>query len=163
MNIAQRTHVNVAKREVTFIRTFDAPQERVFRAFAEADAVKQWWMSESCRIVYCTIDFRPGGVWHYCLIDPDGQEHWAKAIYREIVEPERIVYVDGSSDAAGNEVAGLPPGLTTVTLDEVMGMTKLTAHIRYATDADLASVVARGMLEGFRYSLDLLERSLADA
>ena len=75
MNIAQRTHLNVAEREVTFIRTFDAPRVRVFRAFAEAEAVKQWWMSESCKIVYCTIDFRPGGVWHYCLIDPEGQEH----------------------------------------------------------------------------------------
>jgi uncharacterized protein YndB with AHSA1/START domain len=33
---------------------------------------------------------------------PEGEESCGKAVYREIVEPERIVYTDAFVDAEGN-------------------------------------------------------------
>ena len=36
------------------------------------------------------MDFRPGGVFYYCLRSPAGQEMWDKLVYREIVPPKRI-------------------------------------------------------------------------
>ena len=163
MNIPQTTIVNESDRDVTFVRFYDAPRKTVFDAFSNADAVKQWWRIQDWKVIFCTLDFRPGGTWHYCLQGPEGQEHWAKAIYREIVEPERIVYMDGSSDADGNDVQGLPPSLTTVTFAEQSGVTKLTAHIQYASAADLEAVVARGMVQGFKQTLCLLETYLNNA
>lgn len=145
---------------VAFTRTFNAPRELVFQAFTKAEFVSKWWGKANWPVVACSLDFTVGGVWHYCLQGPDGQVHWAKAIYREIIVPERIVYVEGSSDEAGNEIDGLPPATVTVTFTQEDGRTKLTSLVTYATAADLESVIARGMIQGFTQTLDNLDSYL---
>jgi uncharacterized protein YndB with AHSA1/START domain len=91
----------------------------------------------------CTIDFRPGGIWHFCLRSATGQEEiWVKAVYREIVEPERIVFTENLADAQGNVVDDLPERLITVTFTEQSGKTKLTVCIHYASAKDLQTVLA---------------------
>src|SRR5690554_1859159 len=79
-------------------RIFDAPRELVFEMFAEAEHLKQWWGPRGWDLPYCDIDFRPGGVWHYCMkcIDTSfgefyGVESWGKVIYKEIAHPDRII------------------------------------------------------------------------
>jgi uncharacterized protein YndB with AHSA1/START domain len=66
---------------------------------------------------------------------PDGREIWGIGIYRDIVEPERIVYVDSFADENGNPVPPTHYGmsadhpaesLVTVTFAEQAGKTKLT-------------------------------------
>ena len=49
-------------------------------------------------------DPRPGGVFHYRMRSPAGQEMWGKWVYREIAPPERLVFVQSFSDEAGNTV-----------------------------------------------------------
>ena len=71
---------------------------------------------------------------------PDGSEHRKRGVYREIVEPERLVFTYASEDADGN------PGhetLVTVTFADVGGQTKLTLH-----QGVFESVVARNAHEG---------------
>jgi uncharacterized protein YndB with AHSA1/START domain len=66
---------------------------------------------------------------------PEGRDYCGKAVYREIVDPERIVYTDSFADEDGNVVPathyGMSPdwpqeALVTVTLAERKGKTKLT-------------------------------------
>jgi uncharacterized protein YndB with AHSA1/START domain len=80
--------------ELTFTQVLDAPRELLFKVFSESEHVKQWWGPEGWTMPICTIDFRPGGTWHYCIRNANGEEHWTKAVYREIVPPARIVYTD---------------------------------------------------------------------
>ncbi len=82
-------------------RTFDAPRELVFKAWTEADRLKQWFGPKGCSIRVASLDLRPGGVFHYCMVTPDGHEMWGKFVYREIVPPERIVLINSFSDAKG--------------------------------------------------------------
>ncbi|WP_240422260.1 SRPBCC family protein, partial [Paenibacillus periandrae] len=70
----------------------------------------------------CNLDFQVGGVWHFCMkcVDENqgqffGMESWGKAVYKEIVEPEKIVLVDSFSDAEGNTNESMPS--TEVTLE----------------------------------------------
>ena len=56
---------------------------------------------------------------------PAGTEHRKCGVYREIVEPERIVFTFAWEDAAGQPGHEL---LTTVTFDEYGTRTKLTLH-----------------------------------
>jgi uncharacterized protein YndB with AHSA1/START domain len=92
-------------REFVMERTFDAPRKLVFEAFSDCKHLTHWWGPKDWTLPVCKIDFRPGGVWHYCMRGPEGDESWGKAIYREIVEPERIVYLDTFADEAGNPLA----------------------------------------------------------
>ena len=47
------------------------------------------------------LDFGLGGVFHYCLCAPDGKEMWGKFVYREIIRPERVVWVNSFSNEQG--------------------------------------------------------------
>ena len=87
--------------EFVISRTFDAPRDKVWKAWTEAERLKQWWGPKGFTVSHCTVDLRPGGVMHYCLRSPDGQDMWGKFIYREIVKPEKLVFVVSFSDEKG--------------------------------------------------------------
>jgi uncharacterized protein YndB with AHSA1/START domain len=69
------------------------------------------------------MDVRPGGAWRRCMRSPDGVDYWKQGIYREIVEPERLVFTYADEDADGT--LG-PETLVTVMFDEHGTKTKLT-------------------------------------
>lgn len=143
-------------------RRFAASQERVFRALSEADQLMQWWGPASCPVVECSVDFRPGGAWHYRLSLPDGGEAWTRAVYREIAAPERITYREHSSDAAGAETQDRPAALGTIILQADGDATHFTVTLRYESPLDLDRALRSGVERGFPAALDqlgaLLER-----
>ena len=82
-------------------RVFDAPRERVWKAWTERDRLVQWFGPRGFTMNFASLDLRPGGMFHYCLRSQGGGEMWGRFVYREIVPPERIVWVNSFSDAAG--------------------------------------------------------------
>lgn len=148
-------------------RTFDAPRELVFSMFKEAEHLKRWWGPRGWEVPFCTVDFRPGGVWHYCMkcVDENmgdfyGTESWGKQAYQEIVEPERIVYIDSFSDAAGNVDESLPSTRGTLQFIDLGGKTKLVSRSEYASPEALRTVLDMGMMQGITQTWDRLEERL---
>lgn len=136
-------------------REFNAPRELVFQAFTKAEHLKQWWGPRGWTLPVCHVDFREGGVWHYCMKCEDknqgdfyGMESWGKAAYREIVVPEKIVYVDYFSDAEGNVAEEMPQTLVTLTFIETDNGTKVINRGEYATAEALKQVMDMGMMQG---------------
>jgi uncharacterized protein YndB with AHSA1/START domain len=149
-------------------RVFDAPRDLVFQMFKEAEHLKRWWGPRGWELPVCKVDFRPGGVWHYCMkcVDENqgqffGMESWGKAIYKEIVEPEKIVYTDFFSDADGNENPNMPSTTVTMTFVEQGGKTKLVSRGEYVSKDALKTVMDMGMLQGITQTWDRLEEQLA--
>ncbi|PYI53825.1 SRPBCC domain-containing protein [Paenibacillus flagellatus] len=158
----------VEGNELTLERVFDAPRELVFKAFSEAEHLKRWWGPRGWTLTVCTVDFRPGGVWHYCMKCMDenqgsfyGMESWGKAVYKEIVEAERIAYVDYFSDAEGNEAAGMPSSDIVLLFEEYEGKTKLVNRATYASPEALKAVLDMGMEQGITETWDRLDEHLA--
>src|SRR5437764_7829929 len=143
---------------LTFTQVLDAPRELIFKVFSESEHVKQWCGAEGWTMPVCTIDFRPGGTWHYCIRNAEGEEHWAKAEYHEIVPPERIVYTDNMVDAQGNPIEGLPSKRVTVTFDDVDGKTRLRVHVQLESAADHKKLVDMGFVQHFPETLNHLEQ-----
>jgi uncharacterized protein YndB with AHSA1/START domain len=135
---------------------FDAPRDIVFKAWTERDRLMQWWGPQGTTMLDCTLDLRPGGVFHYGMRTPDGQEMWGKWVFREVVVPERLTFVVSFSDADGNVVRA-PFGenwplevLSTVAFAEDGGKTTLTMTGMpfNATDAERQAFgAAHGSLE----------------
>jgi uncharacterized protein YndB with AHSA1/START domain len=153
----------VEGQEVILERVFDAPRELVFKAFSEAEHLKHWWGPRGWTLTVCNVDFRPGGIWHYCMkcIDENqtdfyGFESWGKAVYGEIVEAEKIVYMDYFSDAEGNEAEGMPSTQITMTFVEHEGKTKLVSRAQYASAEALKTVLDMGMEQGITETWDRL-------
>ncbi len=126
---------NIGEQELVITRIFDAPRELVWKAWTDPERVKRWWGPKGFTTPVSEIDFRVGGAYLYCMRSPEGQDYWSTGVYREIVEPEQIVYTDSFSDAEGNLVPASYYGmsgdwplelLVTVTFEEHEGKTKLT-------------------------------------
>jgi uncharacterized protein YndB with AHSA1/START domain len=131
--------------EVLITRIFDAPREAVFDAWTDREQLMRWYAPPGCQISFRTLDLRPGGAFHSCILTPDGHECWCKGVYLEIARPERIVYTmviaNERGDSIGPTDAGMDPAwpretVLTVTFAEQEGKTKLT--LRQTVDESLA-------------------------
>lgn len=147
----------------TFVteRLFDAPRSLVWNVWTTPEHLAQWWGPKGWTLPVCQVDLRPGGVWLYCMRGPDGTESWGRATYREIVEPERLVYEDSFVDAEGNPLEGMPELVVTVLFEEADGKTKVISRTDFASAAALEQVLSMGMEEGFAETWDRLEAYLA--
>ncbi len=159
--------VRAEGKELFIERIFNAPREMVFQAFSDAEHLKQWWGPRGWTVPVCHVDFRPGGVWHYCMkcVDPNqgdfyGFESWGKGVYQDIVKNEKIVYVDYFSDAEGNVAEGMQAPLITLTFEEHDGKTKFVNHAAYESAEALQKVLDMGMEQGFTETMDRLEEHL---
>src|SRR5712691_5788344 len=90
------------ERELTITRVFDAPRDLVFAAWTQPERAARWWGPQGFTTISCDMDVRPGGVWRRCMRSPDGTEHRKCGVYREIVEPERLVFTYADEDSEGN-------------------------------------------------------------
>jgi uncharacterized protein YndB with AHSA1/START domain len=144
-------------RELILTRRFDAPRDLVFTAFSSCEHLRNWWGPRAWPVTECTMDFRVGGVWHYCMQGPnEGDRSWGRADYEEIVAPERIAYIDAFCDAEGVINEQMPRAKVTYNFAEVEGGTKLTASSVYPSAKDLQTVLEMGMVEGITETLDRL-------
>jgi uncharacterized protein YndB with AHSA1/START domain len=73
-------------------RTFHAPRERVFRAWTSAEELKRWHAPPSHTTSLAEIDLRVGGKYRIHMRAPDGAEHRAVGVYREIDPPKKLVF-----------------------------------------------------------------------
>lgn len=89
-----------------------------------------------------------------------GRESWGKGVYKEIDEPNKIVYVDYFSDAEGSVDESLPSTEVTLEFIDVDGKTKLVNRAEYAPAEALKTVMDMGMLQGITETWDRLEERL---
>ncbi len=149
----------------TFVmeRVFNAPRDLVFEAFSKPEHLKHWWGPKGWTLPVCELDFRPGGVWLYCMRGPDGEESWGKATYQEIKPPEKVVYTDDFVDSDGNVLEGTPQLQITLTFEDSDGKTKVINHAVFESAEALKSVLDMGMTEGLKQTWDRLEAFLEQA
>lgn len=88
-------------QEFTYTRSFDAPRKLVFDCWSKPEHLARWWGPKGFGLTVAKLEFRPGGVFHYSMQPPKGDPIWGRFTYREIVAPERIVFVNAFSDAQG--------------------------------------------------------------
>lgn len=125
-----------------------APLAVVWRAFTERDELMKWFGPKGMTMPTATVDFRPGGTFHYCLRMPGGGEMWGLWRFTEIVPMSRIAHLASFADAAGNVIDPPFPGWPRVMLGEFLftdlgdGTTDVTVRSSAAlesTDAERAT------------------------
>src|SRR6201994_4698471 len=84
----------------TITRTFDAKLALVWQGFLNAEHLAKWWGPKGFTWISGTLDFRPGGRFHYGMRAPTGDEMWGKFDYREIAPMKKIVFTSSFSNAA---------------------------------------------------------------
>ncbi len=142
------------QRELVITRVFDAPRHLVFKAWTEPEHIARWRGPKGYTTTVISMELRPSGAYRYRMRSPEGTDHWLRGVYREIVEPERLVFTYAWEDEHGR------PGhetLVTVTFEDLHGKTRLT--LRHAL---FESVTARDAHHsGWSSSLERLAEYLA--
>ncbi len=154
-------------------RFFAAPRELVFAALTQPEHLMHWMGPKGFDMVHCTVDLRPGGIFHYGLSAPGGGTMWGKWIFREIVAPQRLVVVVQFSDEQGgatrHPMAPTWPlaTLSTTTLTEQDGGTLMTlnwqAHDATPEEQATFDGAHEGMTQGWGGTMDQLAAYLAVA
>ncbi|MDP2326500.1 MAG: SRPBCC domain-containing protein [Dehalococcoidia bacterium] len=130
----------------------------VFAAFANPETLARWWGPPECPIIDSSIEFRPGGIWHYHLRSVhSGAEAWSRAVFEEIVPDRRIVFIETSSDAAGTITPDRAPAHTTIEFVPEGAGTLLVIDVRHVSEAEALRALDRGVVLGFMRALDQLE------
>jgi len=97
------TATATATKSADFVisRVFNAPRELLWKCFTDPAHMREWWGPKGFTVIAQKMDFRPGGKYLYGMRAPDGKDMWGRMVYREIVPPERIVFVNSFSDEDG--------------------------------------------------------------
>jgi uncharacterized protein YndB with AHSA1/START domain len=145
---------NEETHELLITRVFDAPRSLVFRVWTSPEHLYRWWGPKDFTTPSVKMDFRPGGAYHSTIRSPKGEDHTMVGTYREIVEPERIVFTfawEGEEGDLG------PETLVSVAFADEGGKTRLTFHqAPFSTIEDRDSHV-----EGWSGVMDRLAAYLA--
>jgi uncharacterized protein YndB with AHSA1/START domain len=129
-------------REMVLTRVFDAPRALVFKAWTDPKHIVHWWGPNGFTTTMHEMEVRPGGMWRFIMHSPDGTDYPNRIVYREIVEPERLVYRHG--DDSGNEATMFD---VTVTFVEENGKTTLTMRSVLPTRERYDEAVGFGAIE----------------
>src|SRR6267378_4035150 len=97
-----QTATDAAERELVLTRIIDAPRELVFRMWTDAVHLAKWWGPRDFTNPVCEIDFRPGGALRFVMRAPNGTDYPMGGVFREIIEPERLVFTNCALDSDGN-------------------------------------------------------------
>ncbi len=144
------------ERVLVITRIFDAPRPLVWKAWTQPERLVRWLGPRGFTGTILKADFRPGGAYRFHMRSPEGTDHWQQGIYREIVEPERLVSTFAWADAEGKPTR--PETLLTVSFAEDGVKTRLTLH-----QAVFESVTARDQHnQGWSSSLERLAEYLSN-
>ncbi|GAA4872527.1 hypothetical protein GCM10023310_60220 [Paenibacillus vulneris] len=91
--------------EIVITRVFDTPRELVFKAWTEIGHFAKWWGPKGFTLEVVKMDARSGGEFLGFQTSPDGNHvMWGKFAYQEVVEPEKVAFIQSFSDEQGNTI-----------------------------------------------------------
>ena len=149
---------NLAGRELVLTRIFDAPPEKVFRAWTEPELIKQWFAPLPWTTPFVETDVRPGGSTRITMRSPEGVDQPDSGVYLEVVPNQRLVFTDAYTRAWE---PSLNPFMTVIlTFEDLGGKTRYTAHVLHWTEADRQHHEEMGFYQGWGQCTDQLEQLL---
>jgi uncharacterized protein YndB with AHSA1/START domain len=151
------------KKELKVERVFDAPRDLVWKAWTDPDQLAAWWGPRGWTTTNYKFEFKPGGMWHYCMRGPNGMESWGRGTFKEIVAPERFSYFDEFSNPDGGVDENMPGGIFIEnTFEDVEnGKTKLVSRSELQSAEQVKSLIDMGMIQGLTETWDRLAEFLA--
>ena len=141
----------VSDREIVIRRELDAPRALVWKAWTDPQHIDRWWGPSGFRNATIALDFRVNGMWRFTMHGSDGKDWPNRIVYREIVEPERIVFDHGSDIDNDPEQFQV-----TVTFVAKGKKTEVTMRSLFRTAAQCEAVKKFGAIEGGNQTLERL-------
>ncbi|WP_296435047.1 MULTISPECIES: SRPBCC domain-containing protein, partial [unclassified Rhizobium] len=88
-----------AMHELILVREFDAPREKIFKAWTDPELMKEWFVPRPWTISDAKLEVRAGGANLIVMRSPEGQEFPNRGVYLEVIENEKLVFTDAYTSA----------------------------------------------------------------
>lgn len=147
--------------EIGYVRRFSGGIDRLWAMWTQAQHLRHWWGPQGWTTPVCQVDLRPGGVWFYCMQDPDGNRYCGKMIYAEIDAPRRFTGTDVFTDEDGNTSDDMPVAHSEYLFTAAGAETVLRNLTCYASAEQRDQVLEMGVEAGVNQTLDRLDAYLA--
>ncbi len=145
-------------RVVEVTRVFDAPRSLVFKAWTDPEQRAQWWGPNGFKVSFCEMDPRVGGAWRMRMGSAEIREVRQSGVFREIVEPERLVFTYAFEDESGKRGHET---IVTLTFADQGGKTLLTLHQAFFEDEVVRGDHVRGWTQSLNRLVDYAKEATA--
>ncbi|OHV73380.1 SRPBCC family protein [Ensifer sp. LCM 4579] len=147
------------ERELLLVRLIDAPREKVYRAFTDADLLKQWFAPLPWTITEAELEVRAGGTNRFVMRSPEGELYPNQGVYLEVVPNEKLVMTDAYTEAW--QPSEKPFMTAILTFEDERGKTRYTARARHWSAEDREAHEEMGFHEGWGRCADQLAALVA--
>jgi uncharacterized protein YndB with AHSA1/START domain len=141
--------------EFRYRRVHRASRELLFDCLTQPEHLTRFWGPDgtTASVDGITVDLRPGGAFETVMVnDSDGSSYTMRAVYREVLRPERLVWTE--EDVEGGMT-------TTITLTDLGdGRTEVVTHQTNVPPMLAAPEARRGFETSLRRFADYVERAV---
>ncbi|WDF54275.1 SRPBCC family protein [Mucilaginibacter sp. KACC 22063] len=142
-------------------KDFNAPLEKVWRAWTESDLLDQWWAPKPWKAETKSLSFTAGGSWRYAMVSPQGEKHWCRVDIKEVVPQKSFKSTALFTDAEGTPTDTAPVMNWHTVFTENGDITSIHVALTFDKPDDLEKIVAMGFKEGFSMGLGNLDELFA--
>ena len=153
---------DLENRTLTVVAEFDHPIEKVWDLYADPRKMERWWGPPTYPATVVRHEFAPGGVVHYFMTSPEGEEFHGRWDVQQVEEPLRFTAIDRFATSDGEPDPTLPVTEMTYTFHPTDRGTRMVCVSSYASLEDLQKVLEMGMEEGLTGSMGQMETVLAE-
>lgn len=161
-NLAFDFAVDKSSNSITVSREFAAGRQLVWDAYTKSEILDRWWAPQPWKARTRTMDFSPGGYWHYAMVGPEGEEHWSYAEYLYINPIEQFTARDGFSDAEGNINTEMPQSEWDARFTDKGEATVVNLRITFSDLKQLEVTLQMGFKEGLTAAMEGLDDLLTN-
>ena len=153
---------DLATKTIHMSREFNAPVEKVWRAFTEAELLDKWVGPKPYKITTKIMEFKVGGIWLYAMVGPDGPVGWSRAEFTAIENGSYFYSINMFSDENGSTVEGAPRSITETKFASLAGnRTKVDILKTFTDEATVKRFAEMGFKEGSIAGYNQLDELLA--
>jgi uncharacterized protein YndB with AHSA1/START domain len=153
---------DMAAKKIHMVREFNAPVEKVWKAFTEPDLLEKWIAPKPWTAVTRTMDFTVGGIWLYAMVSPEGQKHWVYTQFTAIENGKAFSSTGMFCDADGNPAPDRPKSYRDNKFSTIEGnRTRFESVIAFEDESTIKWFVEGGFKEGTIMGFENLDQLLA--
>jgi uncharacterized protein YndB with AHSA1/START domain len=144
------------------LREFDAPVEKVWRAWTDPKIIDQWWAPKPWQAKTRSMDFREGGIWIYAMMGPNGETQWCRVDFKKIEPLTSYAGDNYFCDENGNRNSELPIMHWNILFYSRGETTQVEVEIDFDSEEDMNKIIEMGFKGGFAMAHGNLDELLAE-
>lgn len=143
---------------IRIAREFAANVPQVWAAWTTPEILEQWWAPKPYIAKTVSMNFTDGGTWHYYMESPQGERHYCRADYQQVITEQSFKGLDAFCDEHGNINTSFPRTQWNVGFQKMGEHTMVNIVNYFEKLEDIEQIISLGFKEGFTMALQNLDQ-----